>query len=57
MADQFLKDLLSTPGTSGFEQQIQQVIRDFAGGFADSVETDVHGNVIAAVNPGGSRRS
>jgi tetrahedral aminopeptidase len=56
MADQFLKDLLSTPGTSGFEQQIQQVIRDFAGGFADSVETDVHGNVIAAVNPGGSRR-
>lgn len=56
MADQFLKDLLATPGTSGFEQNIQAVIRDFVGKFADSVETDVHGNVIAAVNPAGKRR-
>ena len=56
MADKFLKDLLSTPGTSGFEQQIQEVIRDFTTPFADSVETDVHGNVIAAVNPSGKRR-
>ncbi|MEZ6132527.1 MAG: M42 family metallopeptidase [Planctomycetaceae bacterium] len=56
MADQFLKDLLVTPGTSGFEQQIQQVIRDFTSTFADTVETDVHGNVIAAVNPTGKRR-
>lgn len=56
MADKFLKDLLSTPGTSGFEQQVQQVIRDFATPFSDSVETDIHGNVIAAVNPSGKRR-
>lgn len=56
MPDQFLKDLLSTPGTSGFEQQIQTVIRDFVGEFSDNVETDVHGNVIAAVNPSGKRR-
>lgn len=56
MADQFLKDLLATSGTSGFEQQIQQVIRNFTTPFADTVETDVHGNVIAAVNPGGKRR-
>lgn len=56
MPDQFLKDLLSTPGTSGFEQNVQKVVRDFVGGFADTVETDVHGNVIAAVNPNGKRR-
>lgn len=56
MADQFLKDLLSTPGTSGFEQNIQAVIREFTSSFADSVETDVHGNVTAAVNPTGKRR-
>lgn len=56
MPDQFLKDLLSTPGTSGFEQQIQNVVRNFVGEFADSVETDVHGNVLATVNPGGKKR-
>lgn len=50
MPDQFLKDLLSTPGTSGYEQNIQTVIRQFTESFADSVRTDVHGNVIASVN-------
>lgn len=50
MPDQFLRDLLSTPGTSGYEQEIQTVIRQFVKSFADSVKTDVHGNVIAAVN-------
>lgn len=50
MPDQFLKDLLSTPGTSGYEQEIQKVIRQYVQSFADSVRTDVHGNVIAAVN-------
>lgn len=56
MPDQFLKDLLQTPGTSGFEQSIQKVIRDYCSSFADTVETDVHGNLIACVNPGGSQR-
>lgn len=56
MPDQFLKDLLSTPGTSGFEQNVQKVVRSFVQPFADSVETDTHGNVIAAVNPEGKRR-
>ena len=56
MPDPFLKALLETPGTSGFEQQVQSVVRDFAATFADTVDTDVHGNVIAAVNPGGGTR-
>ena len=54
MPDQFLRDLLLTPGTSGGEQRIQDVIRLFASAFADEVSTDVHGNLLATVNPGGS---
>ena len=53
MPDQFLKDLLQTPGTSGVEQNVQNVIRAFASEFAAEVTTDVHGNVLATVNPGG----
>ncbi len=53
---EFLKSLLSAPSPSGYEQPIQRVVREFAGQFADEVTTDWHGNVIAAVNPGGSPR-
>ena len=52
----FLEKLLTTPSPSGFERQIQDVVREFAGEFADSVETDWHGNVIAAVNPDATPR-
>lgn len=52
----FLRTLLETPGTSGYEQQVQQVVRDFASPFADEVTTDWHGNVAAIVNPSGSPR-
>lgn len=54
MPDQFLRDLLQTPGTSGCEQQVQQVVRQFVAGFADDVTTDIHGNVLATINPQGS---
>ena len=52
----FLRTLLETPGTSGYEQQVQQVVRDFASPFAAEVTTDWHGNVAAIVNPSGSPR-
>lgn len=52
----FLKHLLHTPSPSGYEQQIQKVVRAFAEPFADEVRTDWHGNVLAAVNPAGSPR-
>lgn len=52
----FLKTLLNTPSPSGYEERIQQVVRQFAGEFADEIHTDWHGNVAAAVNPGGSPR-
>ncbi|MCH2212459.1 MAG: M42 family metallopeptidase [Fuerstiella sp.] len=56
MPDQFLKDLLATPGTSGFEQEVQDVVRTFASPFADETRTDVHGNVLCTVNETASPR-
>lgn len=53
---QFLKDLLQTPSPSGYERPIQNVVRSWAGRYADEVKTDRHGNVIAIRNPSGSPR-
>src|SRR5579884_1045736 len=52
----FLKNLLETPSPSGFERPVQDVVRAWAGRFADEVRTDRHGNVIAVRNPGGQPR-
>jgi endoglucanase len=52
----FLSDLLATPGVSGYEQSVQQVVREYVGAFADTVTTDVHGNVIAVTNAEGAVR-
>ncbi len=52
----FLKALLQAPSPSGYEQPAMRVVRDYVKGFADEVKTDVHGNVVAALNPGGSPR-
>jgi len=54
MPDQFLRDLLLTPGTSGDEHNIQNVVRAFVSSFANDVTTDIHGNVLVTVNPTGS---
>ncbi len=48
---EFLRQLLETPSPSGFEQPIQQVVRDWVKPFADEVTTDRHGNVFAARFP------
>src|SRR3954471_22773560 len=47
----FLRDLLETPSASGYERAIQDVVRTWAGRYADEVRTDRHGNVIAVVYP------
>ena len=52
----FLRRLLEAPSPSGYERPAQDVVRDWVGSFADEVRTDVHGNVIAAVNPSGRPR-
>jgi endoglucanase len=50
-AKDFLKSILTTPSTTGFEEPVQQLVRDYAQPFADSIHTDIHGNVFAARNP------
>jgi endoglucanase len=52
----FLRELLTSPSPSGYEQPVQAVVRKFVGEFADEVRTDWHGNVIAALNAEGSPR-
>ena len=52
----FLRRMIATPSPSGFEQPVQQVIREEIQQYTDEVRTDVHGNVIAALNPGGNPR-
>jgi putative aminopeptidase FrvX len=50
----FLKRLLDAPGPSGYETLAARVWRAEAETFADAVSSDVAGNSIAEVNPGGA---
>ncbi|HYT35051.1 MAG TPA: hypothetical protein VEL69_08450, partial [Ktedonobacteraceae bacterium] len=52
----FFQRLIASPSPSGFEQRVQQVIREEAQQYTDELRTDVHGNVIATLNPGGNPR-
>ena len=47
---EFLRHMLETPSPSGFEAPVQRLVRGRLQGIADEVRTDVHGNVIAAIN-------
>jgi endoglucanase len=47
----FFETLLNTPGVSGYEEPVQQVVREYAAPFADSMTTDSHGNLILCKNP------
>lgn len=48
---EFLNAILTHPSPSGFEEPVQKIVREYAENFADRVDTDVHGNVIAIRNP------
>jgi putative aminopeptidase FrvX len=52
----FFKKILETPSPSGYEGPLQRIVRDYVGEFADEVTIDLHGNLIAVVNPGAQRR-
>jgi putative aminopeptidase FrvX len=52
----FLQRLIAAPSPSGFEQRAQQLIREEVQHYTNELRTDVHGNVIAALNPGGDPR-
>ncbi|MBP9837526.1 MAG: M42 family metallopeptidase [Proteobacteria bacterium] len=53
-SQQFLLNLLETPSPSGFEQGIQKVVRKHMTKYADDINIDIHGNLIASWNPEGS---
>jgi putative aminopeptidase FrvX len=55
-AKKFFQRILETPSPSGYEQPVQNLVREYVGGFADEVNTDLHGNVIACCNPGAKLR-
>ena len=55
-AKKFFQQILETPSPSGYEEPVQRIVREYAEGFADEVRTDLHGNVIACVNPGAPLR-
>ncbi|MDY7039854.1 MAG: M42 family metallopeptidase [Chloroflexota bacterium] len=42
-----LKTLSETPGVSGYEDRVREVVTEVFGGYADEVRTDALGNVIA----------
>ncbi len=50
-AKEFFQQILETPSPSGYEQPVQDLVRDYVDKFADEVKTDLHGNVIACCNP------
>lgn len=47
---EFLEKILEAPSPSGYEEPVQALVRQYVGQFADSVTTDLHGNVIAGKN-------
>ena len=55
-AHDFLKALLLAPGPSGYEQPVQAVVREYVKPFADTLHTDLHGNVIIGKNVAAPRR-
>lgn len=46
----FLYKLLQTSSPSGFEEKIQRVVRSRMKQYADSIEVDLHGNLICGIN-------
>src|SRR5687767_11709647 len=50
-AFEFLKEIIETPSVSGYEQPVARIIRKRMQPFATEINTDVHGNVIVALNP------
>ena len=48
---EFFKNILETPSPSGYEQPVQNIVRAYVSEFADTIENDSHGNVIACNNP------
>jgi putative aminopeptidase FrvX len=53
---EFLKTLVATPSTTGNEQAIARLFRDYLSPSSDTFRIDVSGNAIAALNPDAGMR-
>ncbi len=49
-AKKFFQQILEMPSPSGYEQPVQNLVRQYAESFADDINTDFHGNVIVGCN-------
>lgn len=47
---EFFKNIVNVPSPSGYEEAAAQIYREYCS-FADKVQTDVHGNTWAVLNP------
>ncbi len=47
----FLENLMNCSGPSGFEMETAKLYREYLGGFAHKVYTDVMGNTVGILNP------
>jgi tetrahedral aminopeptidase len=56
VAIDFLKDLVSKPSPSGWEEPGQEVVVEFMRKYADGVSSDTMGNVHGVLNAGAARR-
>jgi endoglucanase len=52
----FLKQLVQTPSPSGYEHEVQKLVRERIRPWCDSLHTDVMGNVFGICNPAGKPR-
>lgn len=53
---EFLYELLETPSPTGFEEKVQRIVRKRMKRWADSIDTDLHGNVIVGINTKAKRK-
>lgn len=53
---EFLYRLLKTPSPTGFESNIQKVVKDYVKSFAHEIDSDLHGNLFVSLNPQAKRR-
>jgi putative aminopeptidase FrvX len=53
---EFLTNIIGTPSPSGHETEVARLYREYVAEAADSIETDVHGNVYASMNPDASMK-
>lgn len=52
----FLYDLLKTPSPVGFEEKIQRVVKKRMESYADTIQSDVHGNLTVGINTKAKRK-